>query len=157
LFNALLAAAQQRGIPLLVDHKPKSRVDCTGATVIKLNHKEACDLAGAAHENGEGIARIGSQLSNKYKSEIVVTRAEKGVSIFSKDGRASTIQTKARRVADVSGAGDTFLAALTLALVSGAGIEDAVHIGNHAAGIKVGKVGAVPVTIDELRSDLQHA
>jgi D-beta-D-heptose 7-phosphate kinase/D-beta-D-heptose 1-phosphate adenosyltransferase len=155
LFDNLRAFAQSHNIPLFVDHKPKSKADCKGATVVKLNHKEACEVVGIGVENGDAIESVGSGLVQRFQSHVVVTRAEKGVSVFTKNGRATTVPTRARQVADVSGAGDTFLAALTLAFTSGAQLEEAVTIANHAAGVKVGKLGAVPVSLDELRKDLE--
>jgi len=156
VYNGAKEFARIRGIPLFVDPKPKSKVDYAGATVIKFNHKEACEVIGAPPDNGTMIVDIGPQLVAKYGSDIVVTRADKGVSVFPRTGGMTTIDTKARQIADVSGAGDTFLAALTLASVSGATLEQAVTLANHAAGIKVGKIGAVPVTAAELMKDLRH-
>jgi D-beta-D-heptose 7-phosphate kinase/D-beta-D-heptose 1-phosphate adenosyltransferase len=154
VYAAAKEFAAVRGIPLFVDPKPKSKLDYSGATVIKFNHKEACEVMGVTQDNGTTIADIGPQLVAKYGADIVVTRADKGVSVFPRAGGMTTIDTKARQVADVSGAGDTFLAALTLASISGATLEQAVTIANHAAGIKVGKIGAVPVSQAELRKDL---
>ncbi len=156
VYDLAKTAAANKGIPLIIDPKPANKIAYAGATMIKLNHKEACELADAQEQNGDALKEIGEGLAKKLQSHIIVTRAEKGVSIFYKGGGHATIETKARQVSDVSGAGDTFLAALTLAHLNNARLEDAVLVANHAAGIKVGKVGAVPVSAAELKKDLEQ-
>ena len=155
LFDEVKRLAEEREVPLFVDVKPRHKVDYAGATVIKTNHKEACELAGVEEHNGDGMEEMGVRLVQRLQSHIVITRGEKGVSIFSKDGQASHVPTKAKQVFDVTGAGDTFLAAFTLAFICGATLEEAARIANHAAGIKVGKVGTASVSADELRQELQ--
>jgi D-beta-D-heptose 7-phosphate kinase/D-beta-D-heptose 1-phosphate adenosyltransferase len=88
---------------------------------------------------------------NRFGSKIIITRAEKGVSVFDYSGEKSNIPSNAvSPVIDVSGAGDTFMAALALACASNATLAEAAEIANCAAGIKLGKVGAVPVSFEEL-------
>jgi D-beta-D-heptose 7-phosphate kinase/D-beta-D-heptose 1-phosphate adenosyltransferase len=155
LYNAVKQSCEERGIPLFVDVKPHRAISYAGATVIKTNHKEACMLAAVEEHNGDGMDTIGRQLVQKLGSHVLVTRGEKGVSIFSNKGNITHVPTKAQQVFDVTGAGDTFLAAFALAFTSGASLEDAAIVANHAAGIKVGKVGTATVSADELRKDLQ--
>ncbi len=154
LYNEVLRIAEERQIPLLVDVKPKHKVNYAGATVIKTNHKEACELAGVDEHNGDGMEGIGRNLIAQLQSHVVVTRGEKGVSIFSRDGATVHVPTRAKQVFDVTGAGDTFLAGLTLAFICGESLEGSAHIANHAAGIKVGKVGTASVSAEELRKEL---
>lgn len=154
LFDSVKAFARESGIPLLVDVKPKSRLNYYGASVVKTNHKEACELAGVEVQNGEGIDLVGRQLVQKFDSNVVITRGELGVSVFTKDGRSNHIPTRERQVFDVTGAGDTFLAAFALSFASHAGIDDSAIIANHAAGIKVGKVGTASVSVEELGREL---
>lgn len=161
VYDAALRAAEARGIPLLVDAKPASKVHYGCATVVKFNHKEACEYLGTKEQNGDGIRHIGEKLVHVLGSNVVVTRAEEGVSVFTKDGKYSAIPTYARQVADVSGAGDTFVAALAMGYLAGKGsererLENAVRVGNFAAGIKCGKRGAVPVSRKELQDGLRH-
>jgi len=155
LYNDILHLAESLKIPVFVDAKPRRTINYAGATVIKTNNKEACELAGVEEHNGDQIEEIGKRLVEQLQSNIIITRGEKGVSVFSKDGNITHIPTKAKQVFDVTGAGDTFLAAFTLAFVSGASLEDSATIANHAAGIKVGKIGTASVSADELRQDLQ--
>ncbi len=155
LYNEILHLAEGLKVPVFVDVKPRRQINYAGATVIKTNNKEACELAGVEEHNGDQIEEIGKKLVEMLQSNIIITRGERGVSIFSKDGNITQVPTKAKQVFDVTGAGDTFLAAFSLAYVSGASLEDSSIIANHAAGIKVGKVGTASVTADELRQDLQ--
>jgi rfaE bifunctional protein kinase chain/domain len=155
LYNDILHLAEALKIPVFVDVKPRRQINYAGATVVKTNTKEACELAGVEEHNGDQIEEIGKKLVQDLKSNVVITQGAKGVSIFSKDGNITHIPTKAKQVFDVTGAGDTFLAAFALAFVSGASLEDSATIANHAAGIKVGKVGTASVTAEELRQDLE--
>lgn len=104
----------------------------------KLTDDSAVDLAG-------------SELRRYLDSDsVVITLGEQGMKLFLRDGKVERIPTFAQEVYDVSGAGDTVIAALTLALAAGAGFQDAAFIANHAAGIVVGKLGVATTTIEEL-------
>jgi D-beta-D-heptose 7-phosphate kinase/D-beta-D-heptose 1-phosphate adenosyltransferase len=81
---------------------------------------------------------------------VLITLGEEGMRLFQKDGRDTPIPTVAQEVFDVSGAGDTVIAAFTLALASGANMLEAAHISNYAAGIVVGKIGVATTTQKEL-------
>jgi D-beta-D-heptose 7-phosphate kinase/D-beta-D-heptose 1-phosphate adenosyltransferase len=95
-------------------------------------------------------ARLNEKYGTKY---VVVTLGEDGM-LLSADGKViKTIPTAAREIYDVSGAGDTALACLVLALTSGAGLEEAAHLANAAAGVVVGKLGTATVSPKEL---LEH-
>ena len=128
---------------IIVDPKPRninlySRVD-----VIKLNQKEALESTGSM-----SIYEAGKMLQQKLESKVLITRGSMGMSIF--NSGIKDIPTMAREVYDVTGAGDTVLAALSMALASGAEIEDAAIIANHAAGIAVEHVGNYSVSFSEL-------
>jgi len=82
---------------------------------------------------------------------VLITRGEQGMSLFEKGGRITHIPTVAREVFDVTGAGDTVISALTLAMAAGAKIADAAKISNYAAGIVVGVVGTATVTPAQLK------
>lgn len=160
VYAAIREYAEQKGIPLIVDPKPGSAVDYAGASILKLNHKEACQFVGVTETNDDAaIADAGRKLVEQYQARIIITRAEKGVSVFDTNGGVNSIvnNVKKNEVFDVSGAGDTFLAALTLAYASSATLVQAAEIANRTAGIKLGKVGAVPVSLDELRKEYTYA
>jgi D-beta-D-heptose 7-phosphate kinase/D-beta-D-heptose 1-phosphate adenosyltransferase len=157
LFDAVVRLASEREVPLFVDVKPKHRVHYHGATVVKTNHKEACELAGVEETNSDGIAKVGSLLVEGLGAHVVITRGEKGVNVFSRDGRMTNLTTRAKQVFDVTGAGDTFLAALALAFISSGSLEDSAILANIAAGIKIGKVGTASVSCGELLAELNNA
>ncbi|MGH7432619.1 MAG: bifunctional heptose 7-phosphate kinase/heptose 1-phosphate adenyltransferase, partial [Candidatus Methylomirabilales bacterium] len=85
---------------------------------------------------------------------VLVTRGEKGMSLFEADGRVSHIPAVAKEVYDVTGAGDTVVGAMALALCSKATMVEAAHIANHAAGVVVGKRGTATVSLAELQRAL---
>jgi len=87
--------------------------------------------------------------------DVLITRGEKGMILFQKDGSIKNIPTRAKEVFDVTGAGDTVGATLALALSSSASLEEAAILANQAAGIVVGKVGTATVSREELIRDLE--
>lgn len=116
-----------------------------GVSLITPNAKEASHGSGIEIKDENSLIRAGKKLQ-KWLScgAVLVTRGKHGMSLFEKN-RVTHIQTKAQRVYDVTGAGDTVISALTLAHAAGATLEEAAHIANHAAGIVVGEIGtAVP-------------
>jgi D-beta-D-heptose 7-phosphate kinase/D-beta-D-heptose 1-phosphate adenosyltransferase len=141
---------------IIIDPRPKNKHLYKNATVICPNFSEACAMTGMEPENEESFELLGQTLLQMMNSNIVITRGEKGMSIFNKDGAVMHIPTKAREVYDVTGAGDTAVATLALALSAGATLEEAAIIANYAAGVVVGKVGTSTVTVGEIRDSLQH-
>jgi D-beta-D-heptose 7-phosphate kinase/D-beta-D-heptose 1-phosphate adenosyltransferase len=87
---------------------------------------------------------------------VLITRGELGMSLLGAEGEMAHIPTTAREVYDVTGAGDTVIATLALALASGAKLNEAAIIANHAAGVVVGKVGVAAVSRDELLAALRR-
>lgn len=138
---------------VVVDPRPQHKGFYQGATLITPNHKEASQMA-ALETNGGDVVNIGKKLVARLGSDVLITRGPKGISVFEKDGSIHDIPTKAREVYDVSGAGDTVAASVTLALTAGASLKDACEVANHAAGIVVGKLGTAAVSQDELKSSM---
>jgi D-beta-D-heptose 7-phosphate kinase/D-beta-D-heptose 1-phosphate adenosyltransferase len=95
--------------------------------------------------------RIRYELSCK---NLLITRGEHGMSLLDNEGHLTNIATVAREVYDVTGAGDTVLAALALSLAAGASVYEAAVIANHAAGVVVAKVGTATVSLEELEGTL---
>ncbi len=87
------------------------------------------------------------RLNPKY---VLLTLSEQGIALFEKDKPARRIPTKTRKVADVSGAGDTVISTLTMALTAGADIYDAAYLANYAGGLVCQEVGIVPIEINTL-------
>ena len=146
-------------IPLAKRHKKVITVDpkidhfsyYKGITSITPNRQEAEGISGIRIKTDADIDRAGKKILKELESEsVLLTLGEDGMQLFTKDGRITHIPTLAQEVFDVSGAGDTVIAAFTLALSCGAKMSEAAHIANYAAGIVVGKVGVAAVTKEEL-------
>jgi D-glycero-beta-D-manno-heptose-7-phosphate kinase len=144
---------------IALDPKPKHALSFSGLDLITPNKREALQLAGMETAHGSAFpaeavcARLHERFGTKY---VVVTLGEEGM-LLSSNGRVlKTIPTAAREIYDVSGAGDTALAALVLALSSGAGLEESAHFANAAAGVVVAKLGTATVSPAELLEHLSH-
>jgi rfaE bifunctional protein kinase chain/domain len=120
--------------------------------VITPNHYEAGASLQMTINNHDSLLLAGEQLLKKLNSELVlITRGEEGMSLFEQQNRMVThVPAVAQEVYDVSGAGDTVIAALTLSLAAGAEPIDAALLSNAAAGVVVGKVGIATVNPGEL-------
>ena len=143
---------------VVVDPKPKHMKFYKNVTLITPNHSEAHQMTGYAEEEylDENIEKMGDKLMKDLNSNILITKGEKGMSLFEKDGKTTNIPTFAKEVYDIVGAGDTSVATLALALSSGATFEEAAIIANHAAGITVGKIGTSTVSVDELEKSIKN-
>ena len=119
------------------------------------NRAELRQVVGSWRTEAELAAKAQQLRGELALGAILITRAEEGMSLFT-DAGALNIPAEAREVYDVSGAGDTVIATLGALLGAHADLASAVRIANHAAGIVVGKLGAVPVYLDELREALAH-
>src|SRR5262249_38624446 len=124
-----------------------------GATAVTPNAAELAQALGHPVTNDEAAVRAGAfALASHVDCNIVLaTRGERGMVIVSRDGETASFDVTTRRVIDVSGAGDTVIASFTLAFASDAGIRNAAHLANVAAGVVVGKKGTAQVTLAELR------
>ncbi len=151
--------ARAAGKFIALDPKPKRRLSFHGLDLITPNKRESLQLAGIepAPHTKFAAADVCARLHELYATKhLVVTLGEDGM-LLSSDGKIiKTIPTAAREVFDVSGAGDTSLAALVLALCAGAPLETAAHFANAAAGVVVGKLGTATVTPKELTDYVNH-
>ena len=152
LVNAL-GCSQNGHLLLAMDPKPRRRIAHHGLSLLTPNRSEALQLAGLEIMRGDPFpeTEVCRRIYETYQPEnLVITMGGDGM-LVSRAGEVSLrIPTMAREVFDVSGAGDTVVAALTLALSSGAEIEKAARFANLAAGIVVGKVGTATVSPSEL-------
>lgn len=159
LMTELSRLAMLRRIPLVVDPKVEHFSYYKGVTVLTPNHLEACQGAGVDPEDNEEAATQAGELIRQRLGcqAVLITRGERGMSLFEADGAGWHIPTMARQVYDVTGAGDTVVGTLALALASGASIRDAAVLANQAAGIVVGMVGTATVTAQQLAEALSNA
>ncbi|HEY2379780.1 MAG TPA: D-glycero-beta-D-manno-heptose-7-phosphate kinase [Terriglobia bacterium] len=155
LMAAILPMARSEGIPVFLDPKVHHADYYRPITLITPNHREAELLTGMAIDSEPRLEEAGRKLLQKFACEYaLITRGEEGMSLFS-NASSHHLPTFAREVFDVTGAGDTVIAALALARAGGAAMEEAAILANHAAGIVVGKVGTATVTRAELVSDFE--
>jgi D-beta-D-heptose 7-phosphate kinase / D-beta-D-heptose 1-phosphate adenosyltransferase len=154
--SAAIAAARQARKPIVVDPKGLDHERYRGATALTPNVGELAQALRRPVKNDEAAVRAAAQaLADEIDCEsVLVTRGERGALIVSRDGAAASFDATARRVVDVSGAGDTVVASFALAVVSDAGIRNAARLANVAAGIVVAKRGTSQVTANELRDVL---
>jgi D-glycero-beta-D-manno-heptose-7-phosphate kinase len=149
--------ANRHGVPIIVDPKVAHIGRYKGVTVITPNHHEAVQAAGLQGEDEAAILEAGRHLHQRLGCQaVLITRGERGMSLIEGAGRVTHIPTVARQVFDVTGAGDTVVATLALALAAGATMRQAAVLANHAAGIVVGMVGTSTVTAAQLDEVLLH-
>jgi len=155
---AAISAATVAGIPVLIDPKGTDYSRYTGATLLTPNRKEAEAASGVAITDTATLAQAASVIMSKTGLQyLLITRSEEGMSLFSKGGEVVHIPTVAREVFDVSGAGDTVLAAAALGIASGFSMAESARLANVAAGIAVGKLGTSIVTPQEIIDAVSHA
>ncbi|HEX8091707.1 MAG TPA: D-glycero-beta-D-manno-heptose-7-phosphate kinase [Blastocatellia bacterium] len=151
LLSRTLGLARERGLIVCLDPKMRSFTHYQPVTVITPNNQEAAEAAGAIIEDEKSLVEAGRKLLDSIDCRaVLITRGEEGMTLFTEGGEATHIPTVAREVYDVTGAGDTVIATLALALAAGASLVEAAVLANHAAGVVVGKVGTATVTREEL-------
>ncbi|WP_298432406.1 D-glycero-beta-D-manno-heptose-7-phosphate kinase [Geobacter sp.] len=155
LLAAIIGFAREHGIPVVVDPKGSDYTKYRGATLLTPNRKEAEAASGIAIRDEESLRRAGARLLETADlTALVITRSEAGMSLFLRGGEVVHIPTFAREVFDVTGAGDTVLAVLGMALAGKASFADAARLANVAAGVAVGKVGTSTVSPAEIVGSL---
>jgi rfaE bifunctional protein kinase chain/domain len=152
LVNHLTELADRHGKIITVDPKFENFLSFKNVTVFKPNIKETEAALAVWIRNEEDLIKASQALIEKLNCDsVLITRGEQGMLLFEKDGTSTLISTKAREIADVSGAGDTVIATLTFALGGGANIKEAVTLSNYAAGLVCEEVGVVPVKLEKLK------
>ncbi len=152
--EALIAAAKAKGLPVLVDPKGTDFRRYAGADVMTPNMSEFVAVAGSPSSE-EDFAGRAVQLREEIGVEnLLVTRSEKGMSLFAPDGSHAHFPAQAADVFDVTGAGDTAIAVLAVGLACGLAMGPSIRLANKAAGIVVGRRGTASVTYDELFGEI---
>jgi D-beta-D-heptose 7-phosphate kinase/D-beta-D-heptose 1-phosphate adenosyltransferase len=150
VIEACLAATAATGAPLLVDPKIPHLHLYAGATIVTPNHHEAeaaTQLRVRSHDEAQAAARVFRDRARCHG--VMITRGDQGVWLLT-DTAEGHLPASAREVSDVTGAGDTVIATLAVAVASGATMAEAAHLANQAAGLAVAKFGAATVSHAEL-------
>ncbi len=155
LTQKLIHEAKQANIPVLVDPKGEDFTKYKGATLITPNKKETIAATGISLDTDTHIYKAGIQLKKMLDLQyVLITLSEAGMAVFAES--MEHIKTKAYEVYDVTGAGDTVIAALAFALAAGNDIFSAAHFANSAAAVVVSKVGSATATPEEIFSYEKH-
>jgi len=150
----MIQAARGVSRPVVIDPKGDDYSGYRGASLITPNRKEFEQVAGRFRDNADLERRAAKLIQDLDLGGILVTRGEDGMSLVQRDGKVLHIKARAREVFDVTGAGDTVIAAIGCAWAVGSGLEDAVHLANVAAGIVVGKLGAATASPAEIMQEI---
>jgi len=150
----MIEAARAKGLPVVVDPKGDDYSGYRGATLITPNRKEFELVAGRFRDNRELEQKALAMAETLDLEGILVTRGEDGMSLIRRGAKPLHMPARAREVFDVTGAGDTVIAAIGCAYAAGGELEDAVQLANIAAGIVVGKLGAATATPDEIMHEV---
>lgn len=148
--QALIQHCKAQQCHVLVDPKRRDLDAYRGAWLLKPNLAELRDAVGDWADETELCERLAALQRALDIEHVLLTRGEDGMSLYSRGGPCLHVRATAREVYDVSGAGDTVLAALACSLARGDALEDAVRTANRAAGLVVGKFGTAAVTPEEL-------
>ena len=152
LMNFILDKRRADGKLVVVDPKINNFELYREVTALTPNSQEAEVAAGKQIKDENSLKEVGRYLLERSASEaVLVTRGEEGMILFERSGQMTNVPTVAKEVYDVTGAGDTVVSTLGLALAAGSDFPQAAVLANYAAGIVVGKVGTAVVTPEELR------
>jgi D-beta-D-heptose 7-phosphate kinase/D-beta-D-heptose 1-phosphate adenosyltransferase len=157
LVKELRSSALKSGKILAVDPKVKNVPLFEDVTIITPNHYEAGEAAGIWIRSEEDLRKAGQTLLERLRTEsILITRGDKGMTLFERQGEVTHIPTVAKEVFDVTGAGDTVISVLTMALAVGASAREAAFLSNYAAGIVVGEVGTATLKATDLEDAVRN-
>jgi len=155
LADEICRLAREHDKILTVDPHPHTSLDWRGATIIKPNRAEAFAAAGLPPSEDHPLPDVAHRLFQRWDCRyLLITLGEDGMMLFQHDAPPHHVPARVQDVFDVSGAGDTAIAVLTVALAAGATPIEAAELANGASGIVVGKLGTATVSPDELRSVL---
>jgi len=157
LLQALAEVRRRRPFTLVVDPKDANFEHYDGVSLVTPNRDEASRASGVEISDLRSLERAGRALLQRWRAEaVLITRGAEGMSLFAEGLPTRHFPTVARRVFDVTGAGDTVVATCALALAAGADLPTASVLANHAAGLVVGEVGTASVSATQLRDDLRR-
>ncbi|MDR3092687.1 MAG: D-glycero-beta-D-manno-heptose-7-phosphate kinase [Endomicrobium sp.] len=153
-----ISLAKKHKIPVTVDPKVYHFKKYKRITTMTPNEREAIDGMNAKNiRTDEDIAVLGKKILKTLNSEsVLITRGEKGMTLIQPDNKITSIPTRAKEVYDVTGAGDTVISTLTLALAAKSDLLSAAEVANFAAGIVVGKLGTATTNFQELEKTIKE-
>ncbi|MDQ2854717.1 MAG: D-glycero-beta-D-manno-heptose-7-phosphate kinase [Acidobacteriota bacterium] len=150
ILGTILPMAYGR-MPVLIDPKIRNFNFYRPATLVTPNHHEALRMANLEDDSDEGLHQAAVVIRAELGCDsVLVTRGDRGMILLEGNGAPVFVQTVAREVYDVTGAGDTVIATLAGALAAGASMIEAATLANHAAGVVVGKIGTATTSAEEL-------
>jgi D-beta-D-heptose 7-phosphate kinase/D-beta-D-heptose 1-phosphate adenosyltransferase len=150
ILREVLPFAYER-VPVLVDPKLRNFSSYRPATLVTPNHLEALRMSDTEDHSDDGSHNAAKIIQQKLGCDaVLITRGDRGMMLLEAGAQPVYVETAAREVYDVTGAGDTVIATLAGALASGASMLEAATLANHAAGVVVGKVGTATATASEL-------
>ena len=157
ILREILPVAYER-VPVLIDPKLRNFNSYRPATLVTPNHLEALRMSDTEDHSDDGSHHAATVIREKLGCDaVLITRGDRGMMLLEADGQPVYVKTAAREVYDVTGAGDTVIAALAGALAAGATMFEAASLANHAAGIVVGKVGTATASAEELIATFDKA
>jgi D-beta-D-heptose 7-phosphate kinase/D-beta-D-heptose 1-phosphate adenosyltransferase len=150
ILEEILHLAYQR-VPVLIDPKIRNFQHYHPATLITPNHHEALRMTNMEEDSDDGLHKSARAIRERLGCDaVLITRGDRGIMLLQGDSEPVFVETAAREVFDVTGAGDTVIATLATSLAAGATIFEAANLANHAAGIVVGKVGTATASAAEI-------
>jgi D-beta-D-heptose 7-phosphate kinase/D-beta-D-heptose 1-phosphate adenosyltransferase len=156
MISRLIAKTRELGISVLVDPKGRDYKRYAGASLLTPNRKEAMQASGLDQNEPHDINEIGEKLLSELKIEaLLITLGEDGMALFRFGKEPLRLPAMARAVYDVTGAGDTVIATLGVAVAAGASLPDAAKLANIAAGLVVEQIGTTAIDLDVLNAALR--
>ena len=154
--QGLIALGRQAGVPMIVDPKGQDFERYRGATILTPNQGEFEAEAGSWSDEGKFLMKGEAFRTNLDLEALLVTRGEKGMTLFARGEPPLSLAAETREVFDVTGAGDTVIALLGAGIGSGLALADAAALANLGAGLAIRKIGATTVGPSELRLALHR-
>ncbi|MFQ6031696.1 MAG: D-glycero-beta-D-manno-heptose-7-phosphate kinase [Candidatus Zixiibacteriota bacterium] len=156
LLSELIDLCQKNRIFVGVDPKETLFLNYKKVSLITPNHHEAAFAFGKKIKDEEILKEVGWGLMERLEvNAMLITKGELGMSLFERNGSLTHFPTRAKKVYDVTGAGDTVISTFTSAFSAGASYKEAALISNHAAGMVIGEIGTAQVTKDQLIEELK--
>jgi len=150
ILSEVLPAAYDK-MPVLIDPKTRNFDSYRPATLLTPNHYEALRVTNLEEDSDETLSSAARSIRKRLQCDaVLITRGERGMMLLEGENDPVFVKTAAREVFDVTGAGDTVIATLAVALAAGASMTEAAVLANHAAGIVVGKLGTATADAKEI-------